>query len=200
MSNPGSTSGSRGFTLVELMIAMALSLIVALTAVAFIVSLVRANSENLQVTRLTQELRSISEVIGREVRRARYVNDPVGLIGSLGATNHDTIDTATAGCIIFGYDEPPNPPAVGGAVSRAIALSGDRIYFNPAGTSCPDGSGAGDAVLSTEQVQITGLSFTRTGSRIDISVAGELANPPTALSGLSREFRQAVYIRSSQVN
>lgn len=183
----------RGFTLVELMIALAVSLVVALAAVAFVVALMKANSENLKVTRLTQELRSLTEVMGREIRRARYVADPVGLIGSTGTNNHDLIDTATAGCIIFQYDEPPNPS--GGPVSRSIRKVGDKIALNPTGTTCSGGN-----AISTDEVRITALSFSRSDSRVDISVTGQLASSPPDLAGVSRTFRQTVYVRSGEVN
>lgn len=185
----------RGFTLVELMIALAVSLVVALAAVAFVVALMKANSENLKVTRLTQELRSLTEVMGREVRRARYVADPVGLIGSSGANNRDLIDTTTAGCIIFRYDEPPNPAGSGTTVSRSIRRDGTKIALNPVGTTCTGGS-----PISTDEVRITALNFTRTDSRVDISVTGELSNSPPDLAGVSRTFRQTVYVRSGEVN
>lgn len=184
-----------GFTLIELMVALAVSLIVALSAVGFVVSLIKANTENLHVTRLTQELRSLSEVISREVRRARYVNDPVGLIGSLGGTNHDAIDTSTAGCIIFSYDDPPNPPSPGVTVSRSIRLASEAVFLNTSGSTC-----AGGAAISTPQVRITGLTFTRSGSRIDMVMTGALADPPPALDGVERTFRQTIYVRSGEVD
>lgn len=190
---------SRGFTLIELMIALAVSLIVALAAVGFVVSLIKGNTENLKVTRLTQELRALSEVMGREVRRARYVADPVGLIGSAGTNNRDTITiNAGADCILFSYDEPPNPPSPAVTVSRSIRLNGNNIYLNtapPVGNPCTGGSR-----LSTPEVRITGLNFARTNSRIDIAVVGELANSPPGLAGVSRTFRQTVYVRSGQVD
>lgn len=187
-----------GFTLVELMIAISLGLIVVLAAVGFVISVAKANSENIQVTRLTQELRSISEVVGREVRRARYVTDPVGLIGSGGATNRDTITiNAGADCIVFAYDEPPDPPSPGGTVSRSIRLSSNSVFLNPAGTDCTGGS-----ALNTPEVVITNLRFTNNGSRVDIELSGRLANAPTGsnLAAATRTFNKTVYVRSGRVN
>lgn len=187
-----------GFTLVELMIAISLGLIVVLAAVGFVISVAKANSENIQVTRLTQELRSISEVVGREVRRARYVTDPVGLIGSGGATNRDTITiNVAADCIVFAYDEPPDPPSPGGTVSRSIRLSGNSVFLNPAGTDCTGGN-----ALNTPEVVITNLRFTNNGSRVDIELSGRLANAPTGtnLAAVTRTFNKTVYVRSGRVN
>lgn len=204
---------ARGFTLVELMIAMAVSLIVALAAVGFVVSLIKANSENLKVTRLTQELRALSEVMGREIRRARYVADPVGLIATAGAINRDAITInavadcdaspvpTTANCIVFSYDEPPDGvnPAV--TVSRSIWLDGaNTLFLNPAPAAPPGNPCAGGSRISTREVRITNLCFERVNSEVRIVVAGELANSPPGLAGVSRTFRQTTYVRSGQVN
>jgi prepilin-type N-terminal cleavage/methylation domain-containing protein len=191
----------RGFTLVELMVALVVGLIVVLAATAFVVSVAKANSENIQVTRLTQELRSLSEVMGRELRRARYVADPVGLIGTGGTPNHDVITLSAGGdCIVFGYDEPPDPPSPAVAVSRSIRLSGTNILLNPNGADCTGGN-----VINSPQVQITALQFVQnvaSPSRYDITLTGRLTTPPpgSALDGLTRTFRQTVYVRSGQVD
>lgn len=202
LKNLHSKPRATGFTLVELMIAMAVSLIVALAAVGFVVALIKANSENLQVTRLTQELRSLSDVIGREVKRARYVADPVGLIGMTGTGNRDLINTSTPGCIIFRYDEPPNPPTPTATVSRSIYFSAaeEAVYLNNTGTSC-----SGGARLSTEQVRITGLAFTPAvalvnGSQIDIRLTGRLRNGAPDVSAIERTFQQTIYVRSGKVD
>src|SRR5688500_19149272 len=79
-----SRPNQRGFTLVEMMVALVIGLIVDGAAAAFVASIAKANSQDLQVTRLTQELRSVSEVVNREVRRARYVADPLANIAQGG--------------------------------------------------------------------------------------------------------------------
>ena len=49
---------ARGFTLVEMMLALALGLLVVAAVLAFIFSLIRANSETVLSTRLNQEMRA----------------------------------------------------------------------------------------------------------------------------------------------
>lgn len=213
----------RGFTLVELMVALVVGLIVVLAAVGFVVSVAKANSENIQVTRLTQELRSLSEVMARELRRARYVADPVGLIGSAGTDTRDAITVnAAKDCIVFGYDEPPNPPAPAVTVARSIRLVGNDILLNPGlPASCVDPTlpaatiiancCTGGSALNSPQVQIVpvggvpGLqleNIASPSSRYDITVAGRLTTPPpgSALYDITRTFRQTVYVRSGQVD
>ena len=196
-----STWRVRGFTLVELMVAMVVGLVVVLAATGFVASVAKANSENIQVTRLTQELRSLSEIMVRELRRARYVSDPVSSIATGGTVHHDVITLNGAGnCIVFSYDEPPDPPAPAVTASRSIWLSGTSIFINGAGTTCSGGNSVNSA-----QVQITNLQFVQDAtnpSRYDVTVSGRLTTPApgSALDGLTRTFRQTVYVRSGEVN
>lgn len=192
---------SAGFTLVEMMVALVVGLIIVLAATAFVVSVAKANSENIQVTRLTQELRAVSEVMGRELRRARYVADPVGLIASGGTNNRDTITVSAGGtCIVFGYDEPPDPTTPALTVVRSIRQSGTNIVLNTAATDCTGGS-----VINSQQLRITALQFTQDAvnpSLYTIQVSGQLKTPPpgSALDGLTRTFTQTVYVRSGKVD
>ena len=71
----------KGFSLIELMIAMALGLILLSAALVLIVAINQANSETIQSTRLTQELRTLAAVIADDVKRARRVDDPIANIG-----------------------------------------------------------------------------------------------------------------------
>ena len=68
-----------GFTLIEMMVAIVLGLLVVGAVLAFIVSLVRANSETVLSTRLNQEMRATMALISNDVRRARGLIDPVRL-------------------------------------------------------------------------------------------------------------------------
>ena len=56
---------ARGFSLIELMIAVALGLIVSIAIVAFMMSSFRSNGQFVQATRLTQELRNTMDLMTR---------------------------------------------------------------------------------------------------------------------------------------
>ena len=62
-----------GFTLIEMMVALALSLIVTAAVIALVVAIVRSNRQTLQATRLHQELRATLNLIASDMRRARSV-------------------------------------------------------------------------------------------------------------------------------
>ena len=63
---------SVGFSLVELMIALAIGLVVIASVLAFTMSSLNANTEYVQVTRLTQELRNTLDLAINDVKRAGY--------------------------------------------------------------------------------------------------------------------------------
>lgn len=104
----------RGFSLVELMVALVAGMVVAGAVLAFTVSSVRANSEFVTSARLMQELRTISQYLEDELRRAGYDDDAMGYVASSSATTFskfspllvDTSD-ADANCVIYAYDRSP---------------------------------------------------------------------------------------------
>lgn len=107
-------NGQHGFSLVELMVALVAGMIVAGAVLAFTISSVRSNSEFVTSARLMQELRTISQYLEDELRRAGYDDDAMGYIASSSATAFskfspllvDTSD-ADANCIIYAYDRSP---------------------------------------------------------------------------------------------
>lgn len=68
---------ARGFTVIELMVAITLGLIVMGALVAFVVSSVTSYSDNARLTRLTQDLRTSLGIVVREVRRSGYDSSSV---------------------------------------------------------------------------------------------------------------------------
>lgn len=67
--SPASVSG---FSLVELMVALVAGMIVTGAVLAFTMSSLNTNTEYIQATRLTQELRSAIDFTSRELRRSGY--------------------------------------------------------------------------------------------------------------------------------
>ncbi|WP_170113442.1 PilW family protein [Ahniella affigens] len=174
-----------GFTLTELMVALTLGLLVIGSATALLVATLDANGRNIRATRLTQEIRAISDVVSAELRRARYHPDALLNLGENGddddgdgrvtrldnifATNpFETIRVSGQGqiddgdattidgsCIQFAYG------AANGDAFHTISLVqiGDRgvVRMNRQANSFPAcGTGAN---LSSAQVDIDVLAF-----------------------------------------
>lgn len=65
---------NRGFSLVELMVAMVAGLLLVAAVSALFASVVRANKTALQVSRLNQEVQAITDMMARDIQRAGYDN------------------------------------------------------------------------------------------------------------------------------
>lgn len=213
-------SPARGFGLVELMVAIVIGLVVSAAVVAFVASIVRANGQSIESTRLNQELRSVSDVIVRDVKRSRSLDDPLANIGNPPATppasdqvttpgSFDGGNAGNQGCrITYAYQDGPG--AVNG---RAILLSGDGNVLlangaNLGAAACTNAA----AALNSPQVFVTGLTICSRNAagacqasptdRIDITITGRLRN--RGRSGAAQNvstytFRNSVSIRSGRV-
>lgn len=184
-----------GFSLVELMVAMVISLIVIGAVIALVLSMIRANNQTVAATRLTQELRATAALMASDLRRAGGVTDPLTAVTSNGGdpdTTFATIDTATAGCIRYAYAD-----AEGGNF-HAISLQGGAVFMD-AGATAADATCDGGTRLSSPQVSITALTFTRAGRRIDITLRGTLVGNAdrAVINVVSRAFTQTVFVRST---
>lgn len=200
---PGGPRRIRGLSLIELMIALVAGLVVSGAALALVVSTMKANAETLRATRLTQELRSTTEIASRELRRARSVTDPIANVGLASASMIKACNTitpaagASANCATFGYD----CASATSAVFKAIGLANGKVRLassTSAVPACPTSSTG--TQLSSDNITITTLSISADATYPDkytITVAGKFNND---ITGLVRTFSQEVRIRSTAVN
>ena len=184
-------SAMRGFTLIEMMVAIVVGMIVVGGAVSLVVAINQANSETIQSTRLTQELRTLAAVISDDVKRTRRIDDPIGQIG-LGSSTvgtydlFDTYSVATSAltlggnCLAYGYQGVPD--TAGGVATTGSPTPRATPNFNTISLQTASGVGAiwlvsqlatqptsancsttSAVQLSSSQVSITGLTFTCIG-------------------------------------
>ncbi|MCC8362416.1 prepilin-type N-terminal cleavage/methylation domain-containing protein [Lysobacter sp. A6] len=189
----------RGFSLIEMMVAMALSLIVAAAVVALVVAIVRSNRQTLQSTRLHQELRATLNLVANDMRRARSVGDPLTVALAPAGNPVGAIDTANAGCIIYGYEGAASGPWHIVRVDDGnvvLATNDDR----PA--DCADGDAT--TTLGSPQVEITDIAFTPSTDaasemferEFTITLSGRLVDTNPNVVQPTRTMSQTVYVRS----
>ena len=196
---------SRGFSLVELMVALVAGLIVTGAVLALVVAIMKSNRQTVQATRLNQELRATLAVIASDLRRARSVADPLSTAVAAGGNPYKAISTATGSCVIYGYDGASNGPwhliklDSGAVVMQGLASR--PASCSPGGTSTP---------LGSRQVDVTALSFTPTTTstipagfadegfvrRFTVTITGHLIDQDPESSGVTRTVSQVVYVRS----
>jgi len=196
---------SRGFSLVELMVALVAGLVVVGAVLALVVSIMESNRETLQATRLNQELRATLAVIANDLRRARSVEDPLTVAMAAGGNPYAAVSTASAGCVVYAYDGALNGPW------HLIKLDSGAVVLQGVGTRPASCSPTGTPVrLGSDQVQITALTFTPTTTtstppqptdeslvrEVTVTITGHLVDPNTGLAGISRTVSQTVFVRS----
>jgi len=192
-----SRRASAGFSLIELMIALVVGLIVVGAVLALVVSMIRSNNQTIQATRLTQELRATAAVIANDVKRARGVVDPfaaakvppanIGIVVASGGP--------PANCLRYGYqtiDGAGNTVAV----FRAIRLNASKVQMVTANTLAAATCATAGQTLSSDQVNITAMTFTVSGRKVDVTLTGALANPNAGNGAITRTLTQTVFIRS----
>ncbi len=203
-----------GFTLVEILIAMALSglLFTALLAI-FISNLTHYNSI-INNNHLNQQLQTTLQLMANDIRRAGFWVNTNGDIGSnqnnnpfmTNATNISVNNTND--CILFTYDHGKTGtlPAVSASSDDdryGFQLSNQTIQARPPGASFACGAIDWENVTDPGFVQITALSFTLTTTTmttgpgaqgiemrsVDISITGQLTSDSTVTNTLTQHVR-----------
>jgi prepilin-type N-terminal cleavage/methylation domain-containing protein len=105
-----SRARQRGFSLVELMVALTAGLIVSGAAIAFLMSSFRSNGEYVISTRLTQELRNTLDLATRDLRRAGYDQYAMSgmATGRISPFSRIRLCDAAGNCV--GGSPAPTPP------------------------------------------------------------------------------------------
>jgi len=205
MLNIGRPRRDRGFTLIEMMVALALGLVVMTAVLALVLSIIRSNRQTLQATRLNQELRATLAVVASDMRRARGVGDPLTTALAVGGNPFGAM-SANGNCIMYAYDGAVDGPwhivrldnngriTLQGSVNRPASCT-------PAGTPTQIGS---------NQVQITDLTFTPTTTsstpplatdenvvrQFDVTITGHLVDDDANVANVNRTMSQTVFVRS----
>ena len=177
---------NRGFNLVELMVAMVAGLLLVAAASALFASILKANRTAMQMSRLNQELQSITDMMARDIQRAGYDASAAAHTLVSGATSPFYFDSTKHllnkyssspdkfRCIAVKYDErdanAPSPglPGVKEAVvysyrststDSSIWLDDLSASASLATLSAACGTG-GERISTDDTIKITDLTFT----------------------------------------
>jgi Tfp pilus assembly protein PilW len=198
-----------GLSLIELMIALVAGLLVSGAAVALIVSVMKSNAQTIKATRLTQELRATAELVAREMRRARGVQDPIANLGMPIAsmltdcnvvTPLSTATPPSASCATFGYDCQKDASGTVTGTFKSIGLAAGKVRLlsnTTAVPACPTSSTG--TQLSSNIITISSMTITaNSADDYTVKLAGRFSNDPSA-TPLIRTVSQEVRIGSAQV-
>lgn len=201
----------KGFTLVELMIALALGLVVMGGALSMVTSILATNISMLKITRLDQELKAVMMMITRDLRRA----------GSHGRIAEDILAghiifpdpfseihvSADSHCILFSYDkESDGALDTNDRYGFRLDTEDKAIEIRKAGANCVEGGW--ENVTDENAIEITALeiedlsppSISSAGYQISlrqfhITLTGRLKENTT----VRRTLRKTIKVRNNQV-
>lgn len=216
------TRRQHGFTMIELMISTAISLIVLAGVLTVFIATLNSSSETLRMARLNQELRAIMDVMTRDIRRAGFA----GITPGTDYTGDGTVDendlaynpftqgnydlTIEGSCIAYSYNlDKDDPPKIGlGANGAASAttdtdnnelfgfkLQDDAIKMRTAGATPGCNSGTWQSITS-DDVDFTNLSLALTTQTVNVSDPGN----PCASGDSCQDIRNVKVTLTGQIN
>ena len=181
------TIRQRGFSLIELMIALLLGLILISGILTLFMSTLQSNGDLANTQQLENELHATMDLITRDLRRAGANGNPSPLpnftnpfsLGSLGAYTNGTDIEAANSCVLFSYDMnnngvldtgSPNPDERFGyrlqhqvqGVAAAIGAAGavGVVQMRSGGLSCTQDSWTN--ITTAAVTNVTQLQFSVT--------------------------------------
>lgn len=204
----------KGFSLVELMVGIAISLIVLAGVGSFYVNTLIANSSKMTVQRADQTLRGLMDYMVSEVRRANY--------GEIGTTLAGSFSPATGTsntCVTFSHSTAVNTVDNSGVITTStdnetfygFALANNAIYVSKVNKTVPNtiipiscasfSATALNWTIATDPNTLAVTNFTVDSSAypvIKLYLAGTVVNQKTAAGVLiTRSVNAIVKIRNS---
>lgn len=144
-----------GLTLVELLIGIAIGLLLTVGAINLFLSHLDASRRLLLEARLNQNVRSATEIITRDLRRAGHWDQVIAKLGTnTGNPNQDI--TSSVANIAYAYSAP-----AGAASDVQITLLNNRLQMKL-------GGGTAQALTDPTVARITGFRIVKSENQIDI--------------------------------
>lgn len=179
-----------GLTLVELLVALVASLVVIAGATSIYLASIRLENDNVNLARLTQDMRSLLDVMVRDIRRAGFASsDPVGNRSYLNSNPFfgSAIDGLPEGgddCIVYTYnrdDSNENPLVVESDEYFGFRLNteDDRVEMSQGGATNADCTNGDWVALSSPKIKVKELNFSL-ASRPELSRVNVTSMLPNA--------------------
>ncbi|WAG09297.1 prepilin-type N-terminal cleavage/methylation domain-containing protein [Aeromonas jandaei] len=196
----------RGFSLVELMVAMVAGLLLVAAVTSLFATILKANYTAMQTSRLNQEVQALTDMIARDIQRAGYDANATQFLaapsGSRSSFYFDIVtdlmnETATGSglytCVRVRYDNDGN--GVLGTDDTLVYsyLSADKgIKQGTGSTTC----GNGTFISTDDTIEITGMtlkllpSSQGSGARaLQLMVSGRFKAAPALTLTLQRDIK-----------
>jgi len=205
-----------GFSLIELLTALAINVILFAGLIGIFLSNINHYRESINTNRLEQQLQTAMMIMSDEIRRAGYWANAQDDIGS-GANNNPFMATGvdiTVGsggsCILLAYDANNNGslPGISSSIDDeryGFRLSGNILQTRPPGApyDCATAASNWENITNPNVIEVTALSFvlnsatiaTGPGAKtliqrsVDISLTGRLTSDNSITKTITRHVR-----------
>jgi len=163
---------SLGLSLVELLVSLAVGLTIMAGVTGVYINSIRSSSDTLKITRLNQELRSVMDIMVRDIRRAGYRGRVENIMFSTPTSANPFTLSVIGDCITYEYDINGN-----GTVDDASVNTDERFGFRynnnekaverrRSGGDCDDSGWW--KFTDEEMIEITSLTFTPNSSPVSV--------------------------------
>lgn len=187
----------KGFTLIEIMIALMLGLIVIGGALSIYISTIRSSTDITNSARLNYDLDSVMQLVVNDIRRSGYWSqaiaesdardNPFMLEGAAGNTNifiSKKTGEADNSCIVYSYEGETGNGTVDTNEYYGFRMNGDGIDMRSsvtdvANASCDD-PGDWENIIDTSKIVITALTFNNTSFKCLNTTSSISYNTPCA--------------------
>lgn len=207
---------SYGFSLVELLTALAINAILFAGLITIFLSNIDHHRQTINGNRLNQQLQTAMAIMSNEIRRAGYWANAQNDIGSTTNNNPfvasgvDITVNGSGNCILFAYDHDDDGslPAISASIDDeryGFRISGNALQARPPGASfsCTAAADAWENITDTNIIQVTALSFTLNTTSIavgpgnknlvirsvDISLTGRLTSDTSVTKTVTKHVR-----------
>jgi len=193
--NPAKINKIQGFTLLELLIGMALSLVLINGLMAVFAGTVRGSADSLRIAQLSQEMRAVMSVISSEIRRAGYWdaarNNPTAQVGNINPHGVFRVFTAAGTqCVLYSYDD-----VAGGNHFRGFRIRNGAIEWRRSAAAFNNCNGANAqwSAITTPVVNITAFTPSSVNSQCNNLTTGGNCDPCAGGGWVNNDL--LVYVR-----
>lgn len=175
----------KGMTLIELMIGLLVGAIISAGAISAFNNSLKSSTDNMNLTRLNQDLRTMMDIMVRDIRRAGFVTSDPALNDDDGDTINDFLmnnpfaavaveDGNT--CFVYMYnrnydsEDHTTDPLVDDTERLGFKLVGTELKMRNSSSTLPcSAGGSGWQSLTDPAVEISALQFQLTSTSIDLT-------------------------------
>ena len=173
-----------GFSLVELLVSIAVGLVIMAGVTNIYVNTIRSNSDTLKMTRLNQELRSVMAFMTRDIRRAGYWGKAKDSVTGPASSNSNPFTLSApsefAGqlsnsCLMYTYDYNQNGTLDNDNDERhGFRLKANAVQVVTSNSSATCNTGTWENITDDDGIQITNLTFTAVDTSVGITTPSVL--------------------------